>query len=388
MSSLLNERLSLAPMVEVTDAHFRYFLRGLSKKTVLYTEMIVDDTITRTISKLDFLVGKNIEENPSVIQLGGHDAEMLANAAEICSQYGDYNEINLNCGCPSQRVSKRCFGAKLMEEPDYVREIVQQMQRRSSKPITIKCRIGVDNKDSYEELCHFIQQTHLGGVQKFVIHSRKCFLKGLSTKQNRDVPPLKYDIVHRLVHDFPDLTFILNGGIMNFEEAKSHFQSPWIPSSLTDCESIQQNINTNSTNKKSKYFHSQEISNNTIINTDNTASTHVKHNFTNNTASTSIVKLYSLNSTTNQLIQSFNTGHIQSINNHHRVASEDTNVARIQPDYTNVSDTIYDNTSSINNTPLLIDNKRLHSEDKTFSYSPVHGIMIGRAFHSTPLMLR
>lgn len=217
-------------MMEWTDSHYRYFVRGLTKKTVLYTEMCVDDTITHN-PNLDFIIGKDIEENPSVIQLGGHNPETLAQAAEICSQYGDYDEINLNCGCPSQRVSQRCFGAKLMNEPDLVREIVSQMSRRTHQPITVKCRLGVDSRDSYEELCNFIDSCHQGGVQKFIIHSRKCFLNGLTTKQNRDIPPLRYDVTHRLVKEFPDLKFILNGGITTLEEAKWHMTFPWRPNS-------------------------------------------------------------------------------------------------------------------------------------------------------------
>ena len=118
--------------------------------------------------------------------------------------------MNLNCGCPSKKVSQRCFGAKLMEEPDLVREIVYQMQRRTQQVVTVKCRLGVDNKDSYDELCLFLRSCNAGGVRKFVMHSRKCILKGLTTKQNRGIPPLRYDVVHRLMVDFPDLTFVLN----------------------------------------------------------------------------------------------------------------------------------------------------------------------------------
>ncbi len=223
--SYVNEKLSIAPMMEWTDPHFRMLMRGITRKTVLYTEMVVDETIIHAPS-LDFLIGRCIEENPSVIQLGGHDPETLAKAAEVCSAYtGDYSEINLNCGCPSQRVAKRCFGAKLMLEPEHVREIVYTMQRRSSKPITVKCRIGADDKVSYDDLLNFIRCANSGGVKKFVVHSRKCFLNGLTTKQNRDIPPLRYEVVHRLVKDFPDLTFVLNGGINSFDQAHVHMAS-------------------------------------------------------------------------------------------------------------------------------------------------------------------
>jgi len=235
---LIDESLSIAPMMEWTDCHYRYFVRGLTKRTVLYTEMIVDDTINHN-PNIDFFIGKDIEEQPSVIQLGGHNPETLAQAAEICSQYGgNYDEINLNCGCPSQRVSQRCFGAKLMTEPDLVREIVTQMSRRTHQPITVKCRLGVDNRDSYEELCNFINSCYLGGVKKFIIHSRKCFLNGLSTKQNREIPPLRYDVTHRLVKEFPDLKFILNGGITTLEDVKWHMTSPWRPHSTDDDDDL------------------------------------------------------------------------------------------------------------------------------------------------------
>ena len=224
---MLDERISIAPMMEMTDCHWRMMLRGITKKTVLYTEMVVDDTVNHTDNRmLDFFIGKNIEESPSVIQLGGYNPETLAQAAETCEQYGGgYSEINLNCGCPSQRVAKRCFGAKLMLEPDLVREIVHSMQRRVSIPITVKCRIGADDQDSYAELLEFIRSASAGGAKKFIVHSRKCFLNGLSTKQNRDVPPLKYEVVHSLVKEFPELTFVLNGGIQTFSAAKAHLTS-------------------------------------------------------------------------------------------------------------------------------------------------------------------
>ena len=221
---MLEERISVAPMMEMTDSHWRMMLRGITRKTVLYTEMVVDDAVNHTDSRsLDYFIGKNIDESPSVIQLGGHNPETLAQAAEHCEIYGGgYNEINLNCGCPSQRVAKRCFGAKLMLEPDLVREIVSSMVRRVSIPITVKCRIGADDKDSYEELLEFIRAANAGGANKFIIHSRKCFLNGLSTKQNRDIPPLKYEVVHSLVKEFPDLKFILNGGISLFNDFSPH----------------------------------------------------------------------------------------------------------------------------------------------------------------------
>jgi tRNA-dihydrouridine synthase A len=178
----MDERLSIAPMMEWTDPHYRALLRSLTKKTVLYTEMVVDDTILHTdTSQHDFFIGPNRGPRnedygvyPSVIQLGGSNPATLAEAAARVEQYGHgYGEINLNCGCPSQRVAKKCFGAKLMLNPDLVREIVSTMQRRVQIPITVKCRIGADEKDSYEELVHFIKSARDGGARKFIIH-RYC----------------------------------------------------------------------------------------------------------------------------------------------------------------------------------------------------------------------
>mmetsp|Transcript_26573 Transcript_26573/g.44426 ORF Transcript_26573/g.44426 Transcript_26573/m.44426 type:complete len:555 (-) Transcript_26573:79-1743(-) len=222
----MDERISIAPMMEWTDPHYRRLLRYITKRTVLYTEMVVDDTIIHS-PNLDFFLGRDIEEGPSVIQLGGHDAEKLAQATEICGQYGGkYEEINLNCGCPSQRVSQRCFGAKLMLEPEHVRELVSSMQRRVPHiPITVKCRIGADDMDTYAHLTKFITCASAGGAKKFIVHARKCHLKGLNPKQNRDVPPLRYEVVHRLVQDFPELKFILNGGIQSFSAAHQHLDT-------------------------------------------------------------------------------------------------------------------------------------------------------------------
>lgn len=230
---LLDEKLSIAPMMDITDQHWRYFIRGLTKKTILYTEMLVDDTVTH-VSSLDQFIGNNIEEQPSVIQLGGSNPEILGEASYLVEKYSNersnsgYDEINLNCGCPSNRVSKRCFGASLMLDPELVRKIVSTMIRKVSVPVTVKCRIGADNRDSYEELLEFIKACSDAGAKKFIIHSRKAFLKGLSTKQNRDIPPLRYEVTHRLVKDFPELQFILNGGICTFEQGLKHMNNDYV----------------------------------------------------------------------------------------------------------------------------------------------------------------
>jgi tRNA-dihydrouridine synthase A len=228
----MQERISIAPMMEITDSHWRTFLRGLTRKTVLYTEMIVDQTILHNVNCLDYFIGSNIFENPSVIQIGlrffaeyspfllfsvfnivgGYDPELLSEATQIISQYGDYSEINLNAGCPSPRVSKRCFGAKLMLNPEHLREICSKMVRCSSVPITLKCRLGVDDHDSYDELTKLIEVVHSTGVRKFIIHARKCLLDGLTTKQNRDIPPLRctmniYYFNHFLFTDVSPINF-------------------------------------------------------------------------------------------------------------------------------------------------------------------------------------
>lgn len=226
----VDEKLSIAPMLDWTDPHYRALMRGVTRKTVLYSEMVVDETLMYAPNP-DFFIGKFDEYSPSVIQLGGHDPEMLAKATEFCDQYSEngkyYQEINLNCGCPSQRVAQRCFGAKLMLEPELVRDIVHQMQRRTQLPVTVKCRIGVDDIDSYDALKQFIRTVHEGGVKKFILHARKCLLNGLTTKQNRDIPPLHYEIVHQLVKEFPDFQFILNGGITSFDQGLEHLENPW-----------------------------------------------------------------------------------------------------------------------------------------------------------------
>jgi tRNA-dihydrouridine synthase A len=234
----MEERLSIAPMMEVTDAHYRSLLRSMSRNTVLYSEMIVDDAINHTEENmLDFFLGKNIDEEPSVIQIGGWNPETMSEASYKLERYGGgYGEININCGCPSPKVSKRSFGAKLMLEPNLVREIVQSMVKKVSVPVTVKCRLGVaKERESYEELKEFITAAHSGGANKFIIHSRNCVLKGLTPKQNRDIPPLRYDVVHRLVQEFPDLQFVLNGGITTFESSLEHMNEKY---NFTNTEGI------------------------------------------------------------------------------------------------------------------------------------------------------
>eukprot|EP00603_Paraphysomonas_imperforata_P004705 CAMPEP_0114435526 /NCGR_PEP_ID=MMETSP0103-20121206/12891_1 /TAXON_ID=37642 ORGANISM="Paraphysomonas imperforata, Strain PA2" /NCGR_SAMPLE_ID=MMETSP0103 /ASSEMBLY_ACC=CAM_ASM_000201 /LENGTH=420 /DNA_ID=CAMNT_0001605585 /DNA_START=157 /DNA_END=1419 /DNA_ORIENTATION=+ len=225
-----NERLSIAPMLDCTTRHYRYLMRGITRRTVLYTEMIVDSTIIFQQQQLaPFLRHDFYEEadgGSTVVQMGGFDPDDMAAAAGLVCDYSGahYSEMNINCGCPSAKVVGKCFGAKLMLEPPLVRRIAAQMQRRVGHccPVTVKCRIGADDRDSYEHLCEFIQEVRAAGVRKFIVHARKCHLSGLSTKQNRNVPPLQYAVVHRLVAEYPDLQFVLNGGLTSLGQVDEH----------------------------------------------------------------------------------------------------------------------------------------------------------------------
>lgn len=180
-------------------------------------------------------MGRHPEQEPSVVQLGGSNPATLAEAAEMCEHYGGYGEINLNCGCPSNRVAKKCFGAQLMLNPALVREIVSTMTRRLSIPVTVKCRLGIHGeRDTYENLVEFITEAHAGGANKFIIHARDCVLSGLlNTKQNRDIPPIRHDVVYRLCQEFPDLKFVLNGGIKTLEDGKMLMNDGDAPSGLS-----------------------------------------------------------------------------------------------------------------------------------------------------------
>jgi tRNA-dihydrouridine synthase A len=225
----MKELLSVAPMMDWTTPHFRKLLRIVSKETVLYTEMVVDDSVIHNTEALEDRIGlPEIESGgPAVIQLGGSNPESIAKASEILNDYGilsnHYQELNLNCGCPSTKVQKNCFGAKLMLDPPLVREIVYNMQRRVSCPVTVKCRLGVTgHRDTYENLVEFITEAHSGGAKKFIIHCRDCVLEGFTTKQNREIPPLRYNEIKRLRETFPDLEFVLNGGVKSLEEVKHH----------------------------------------------------------------------------------------------------------------------------------------------------------------------
>ncbi len=217
-SVAFNRVLAVAPMLDWTDRHFRYFLRMISYHTFLYSEMITTQAIL--YGDRERLLAFNPEEKPLALQLGGSCPKSLARCAAIAEAWG-YDEVNLNVGCPSDRVRKGRFGACLMKEPSLVAECVAAMKAKTSLPVTVKCRIGVDDRDSYEALANFIETVALAGCTTFVVHARKAWLTGLSPKDNRTIPPLSYDLVFRLKQDFPELTFILNGGIVDLQQALS-----------------------------------------------------------------------------------------------------------------------------------------------------------------------
>jgi len=217
----VNRRLSVAPMMDWTDRHQRVFMRGLTKQTLLYTEMVVAPAIIFSKDGPGRFLDYNEVEHPIALQLGGSDTTQLNQCCKIAKDWG-YDEFNLNVGCPSDRVSAGRFGACLMAEPDLVADCIKAMQDASDIPVTIKHRIGIDELDSYDLLCAFIDRVAETGCETFIIHARKAWLKGLSPKQNREVPPLRHDVVHAIKKDFPHLEIILNGGIQTVEEAATH----------------------------------------------------------------------------------------------------------------------------------------------------------------------
>ena len=216
----IDHRLSVAPMLDWTDKHSRYFYRLMSQHTVLYTEMVTTGAILR--GRGDYL-SYNEAEHPLVLQLGGSDVKAMTECAKIAEQYG-YDEVNINVGCPSDRVQNGRFGACLMAEPALVAECVDKMQAATNIPVTVKSRIGIDDLDSYKFLHTFIEQVAQAGCQHFIIHARKAWLTGLSPKQNRDVPPLDYNRVYQIKSAFQDLNISINGGIKTFTEANDHLQ--------------------------------------------------------------------------------------------------------------------------------------------------------------------
>jgi tRNA-dihydrouridine synthase A len=219
-------RFSVAPMMDWTDRHCRFFHRLMTQRALLYTEMVTAEAVLH--GPRDRLLGYSPAEHPIALQLGGSDPAKLAEAATIGAGYG-YDEINLNVGCPSDRVQEGRFGACLMAEPDLVARCVEAMQARVSVPVTVKCRIGIDDQDSEADFERFITTVAGAGCSRFMVHARKAWLQGLSPKENREIPPLDYGRVHRLKAAHPQLTILINGGIASLDEGLPH---------LTDLDGI------------------------------------------------------------------------------------------------------------------------------------------------------
>ena len=217
----MNRKVCVAPMMDCTDRHERFFLRLISKNVLLYTEMIVSEAISRGDKKK--LLSFNLNEKPLALQVGGSSPTLLAESAKTGEDFG-YDEINLNLGCPSKKVEKNKFGACLMKEPNLVADCLNKMQSVCKLPITIKTRIGYDDVEDYENLYKFIEILKKTGIKTFIIHARKAILGKFTPKQNLNIPPLKYDVVYRLKKDFPKEEIIINGGITSTEQIKEHLK--------------------------------------------------------------------------------------------------------------------------------------------------------------------
>ncbi|KFX67468.1 tRNA-dihydrouridine synthase A [Pseudomonas taeanensis MS-3] len=220
--TLLSRRFSVAPMMDWTDRHCRFFLRQLSRHTLLYTEMVTSGALLHG-DRARFL-RHSAAEYPLALQLGGSVPSELAACAKLAEEAG-YDEVNLNVGCPSDRVQNNMIGACLMAHPALVADCVKAMRDAVSIPVTVKHRIGIDGRDSYAELRDFIGQVCEAGCQSFTVHARIAILSGLSPKENREVPPLRYDVAAQVKEDFPDLEIILNGGIKTLEACQTHLQT-------------------------------------------------------------------------------------------------------------------------------------------------------------------
>lgn len=225
-------------MMDWTDRHCRFFHRLMTRRALLYTEMVTADAVIH--GKREQLLGFSPQEHPVALQLGGSDATKLAEAAAIGAEWG-YDEINLNVGCPSDRVQEGRFGACLMAEPALVGDLVTAMRARVSLPVTVKCRIGIDDQDEEADFQRFVDIVAVAGCGTFIVHARKAWLQGLSPKENREIPPLDYARVYRLKAARPDLTVVINGGIGSLDEADAHlkhvdgvmlgraaYQTPWL----------------------------------------------------------------------------------------------------------------------------------------------------------------
>lgn len=234
----IDRRLSVAPMMDRTDRHDRYLLRQISPSALLYTEMVTTGAILH--GDTDRFLKFDPAEHPVALQLGGSNPEDLARCTEIAALRG-YEEVNLNVGCPSDRVQSGQFGACLMNHPDLVASCVKRMIRAVDIPVTVKTRIGVDDRDSWEDFQGFVETVAATGCSVFIIHARKAWLQGLSPKQNREIPPLSYETVYRLKQEYPELTVVINGGITKISEVVNHlgrvdgvmigraaYENPWL----------------------------------------------------------------------------------------------------------------------------------------------------------------
>jgi len=219
--SRLQRRFCIAPMMDCSDRHARYFLRLFSQRILLYTEMVTAAAILH--GDRDYLLEFNPEEHPLAVQLGGSDPGQLFRAAQICAEYG-YDEINLNCGCPSDRVQSGQFGACLMQDPGLVAECVSALKSASDLPVTVKHRTGIDQQEDYERFAGFAAAQIEAGAEALIVHARNAWLQGLNPKQNREIPPLKYDWVYRLKQDFPHCEIIINGGINSLDACLGHLR--------------------------------------------------------------------------------------------------------------------------------------------------------------------
>jgi tRNA-dihydrouridine synthase A len=218
---MLDRKVSVAPMMDWTDRHDRYFLRLISRHVLLYTEMVTTGAILH--GDRERLLGYAPQEHPVALQLGGSEPQALAQCARIGEDFG-YDEINLNVGCPSDRVQTGRFGACLMAEPELVADCVAAMHEAVKIPVTVKTRLGIDDRDSYAELTHFISTVAAAGCEVFILHARKAWLNGLSPKENREIPPLRYDVVRAIKADFPQLSVSVNGGVKSLDEVAVHLE--------------------------------------------------------------------------------------------------------------------------------------------------------------------
>ncbi|MFE8071514.1 tRNA dihydrouridine(20/20a) synthase DusA [Marinobacteraceae bacterium S3BR75-40.1] len=240
----LDRTFSVAPMMDWTTQPYRYFARLMSRHTLLYTEMVTTGALIHgdTANFLRY----DPSEHPVALQIGGSHAGELAHCAELAQQWG-YDEVNLNVGCPSDRVQNNRIGACLMAEPDTVAAGVKAMQAATDIPVTVKHRIGIDGREDYADMAHFVETVAAAGCTTFIVHARIAILEGLSPKENRDIPPLKYDWVYRLKQDFPELEIIINGGIKTLDECRQHlqvvdgvmlgreaYQNPWLLSQVDE----------------------------------------------------------------------------------------------------------------------------------------------------------